>query len=86
MAIEHMKWSGKGHIPAIGTEVNVRLNGLGRAVVKGHFVEHGWVGLLVDFLDPPAWWLKQNASEIADANGQLLGHVFGAEIECSACE
>jgi len=70
----HGKWSGKGEIPAIGSEVFVRMNGLGAATVFANQVVEGWLGLIVCFHEPPEWYFRQNR----DANKP--GLVFGAEI------
>ena len=72
------KWSSEKQPPAIGAVVKVTMNGLGAGVVKGYFVEDGWLGVLVKLSNPPGWWLKQNAAAIA--KGQRLSHIFGAEL------
>lgn len=71
---EGPKWSGGAEPPAIGETVTVKINRIGEAKVRGYFVEFGWLGLHVDPVNPPEWYVKQNG----------LGapcHVFGAEIE-----
>jgi len=52
------------------------MNQLGPATVKGYFIEHGWLGLLCEFHDPPDWWKRQNAKEPG-----RLGHIFGTEFK-----
>lgn len=67
------KWSGAFEPPAIGDTVVVKVNGIGPAKVRAYFVQHGWLGVHVDPVSPPEWYIKQNG----------LGapcHVFGAEI------
>jgi hypothetical protein len=72
-----IKWSGDTMaIPAIGAEVHVRINSIGRAIVIDYFAEHGWFGLLVRPLHPPAWFVKQNGREAP-------AHVFGNELRAS---
>ena len=74
---EAPKWSGEKEPPPVGAKINVRINGVGPGIVKGYFVEYGWLGVLHDVLDPPAWWIKQN---VVDGK-KPLGHAFGVEIE-----
>jgi len=38
------------------------MNGIGRSKVLKYFVEHGFIGLLVQPIDPPAWYIKQNGA------------------------
>lgn len=64
------RWSGKSAPPAVGAKVNTHL-GVGH--VTSYFSEFGWLGVLVKFNDPPAWYTKQN-------NGNPPGHIFGAEL------
>tara|TARA_R100000781_G_scaffold110156_1_gene75432 strand:+ start:144 stop:515 length:372 start_codon:yes stop_codon:yes gene_type:complete len=45
----------KGRLPEIGDTVQLRINGLGPALVTGHFIEHGWLGFYAKPLDPPQW-------------------------------
>lgn len=71
---DKLAWISDKPIPARGTEVNVRINGIGRSVVQKYFVEHNIIGLIVKPYDPPAWYIKQNG---ADA----VCHVFPAETE-----
>lgn len=70
-----LKWSG-GKLPAIGAMVKVAINQIGQARVRGYFVEHGWLGLLVVPVTPPAWYVKQNGRGTAC-------HVFGTELSDS---
>jgi hypothetical protein len=70
------KWSSNGPIPAIDSEVDLDVNGLGKGVVKGFFTEAGWLGVLCELLDPPEWWIKQTAK-----HEDKVCHVFGLELK-----
>lgn len=67
-------WMAKKQIPLIGSEVEVKINGIGRSVVKKYFVEHGFIGLVVQPQNPPTWYIKQNGADEPC-------HVFPAECE-----
>jgi hypothetical protein len=41
--------------------------------VLGYFVEHGYLGLEVQPVDPPEWYVRQNGADTPC-------HVFGAEL------
>ena len=60
---EELQWSSDKPIPPVGTEIDVPMNGIGRSKVLKYFVEHGFIGLLVQPLDPPAWYIKQNGAD-----------------------
>jgi len=66
-------WSGDGDPPAIGAEVDVGFNALGKGRVTSYFIEHGYLGVRVAFDAPPDWYVKQNGRE-------HHGHIFGAEL------
>jgi len=68
---EKLQWVTTKPIPAVGSEVNVKINGIGRSKVLKYFVEHGFIGLLVQPLNPPTWYAKQNGDDPC--------HVFPAE-------
>ena len=68
------QWISRKAIPAVGETINVRINSIGASVVKKYFVEHGFLGLLVQPLNPPAWYIKQNGADEPC-------HVFPAEVE-----
>ena len=68
---EKLQWVTNKPIPAVGSEVNVKINGIGHSKVLKYFVEHGFIGLVVQPQDPPAWYLKQNGDDPC--------HVFPAE-------
>lgn len=71
---EQLAWVSTYAIPKIGTKLNVKINGIGESIVKKYFVEHGFIGMLVQPLDPPAWYIKQNGAEEPC-------HVYPAETE-----
>jgi hypothetical protein len=66
------RWSGADAPPAIGTLINVKLRGIGRSRVLGYFAEGGWLGVLVQPLNPADWVVAQNGSKPC--------HAFGIEI------
>ena len=69
---EKLQWVSNKPIPAVGSEVNVTINGIGRSKVLKYFVEHGFIGLVVQPINPPDWYLKQNGDDPC--------HVFPAEV------
>ena len=69
---EKLQWVTTKPIPAVGSEVNVKINGIGRSKVLKYFVEHGFIGLVVQPQNPPTWYIKQNGAD-------ELCHVFPAE-------
>ncbi|UTC28517.1 hypothetical protein GURKE_05150 [Brevundimonas phage vB_BpoS-Gurke] len=71
------RWGGVDAPPAVGAEVEANFNNLGRAVVTGYFTESEFLGLIVRFVDPPAFLTNQN-------RGDVMGHLFGAEIYSQA--
>ena len=71
---EKLAWISTKAIPAIGSKLNVKINGIGESIVKKYFVEYGFIGMLVTPQNPPAWYIKQNG-EGADC------HVYPAECE-----
>lgn len=70
------KWSATFDPPAIGTEVIVRINAIGRARVTGYATYGGYLGVMVYPLDPPAWWIQQNGLP----SPERPSLVYGAEI------
>ena len=77
---EKLTWVCDKLIPKVGEEVNVKVNGIGRSIVNKYFVEHGFIGLLVQPLNPPDWYRKQNASKTDSALYDWDEcHVFPAE-------
>lgn len=71
---EKLAWASDRAIPAVGSEVNVKINGIGRSKVLKYFVEYGFIGMIVQPFDPPAWYIKQNGAEEPC-------HVFPSETE-----
>jgi len=59
---EKLAWISDKQIPTVDSEVNVKINGIGRSKVLKYFVEHGFIGLLVQPLNPPTWYIKQNGA------------------------
>ena len=68
------QWISRKAIPAVGETINVRINSIGASVVKKYFVEHGFLGLLVQPINPPSWYIKQNGVDEPC-------HVYPAEVE-----
>lgn len=66
-------------IPAVGQVITAKVNGLGKATVLKYFVEHGFIGLIVQPQDPPAWYVKQNGADDPC-------HVFPSEYDVSEDE
>ena len=60
---EPMKWSGTFPLPAIGDRVYLRINSIGWGYVKGYAEVEGFLGLMVEPLDPPAWYIKQGNAQ-----------------------
>ena len=69
---EKLAWICDKAIPAIGTKLNVKINGIGESIVKKYFVEHGFIGMIVQPLNPPSWYVNQNGADEPC-------HVFPAE-------
>jgi len=69
---EKLQWVTNKPIPAVGSEVEVKINGIGRSTVLKYFVEHGFIGLVVQPQNPPTWYIKQNGADEPC-------HVFPAE-------
>lgn len=67
-------WANDAPPPAIGTEIVVKTNGCGPAVVTGYFSQGPWLGLKTKLHNPPEWHVKQN-------KGNPNGHSFGPEFE-----
>ena len=69
---EKLAWGSNQPLPAVGSEVNVKINGIGRSKVLKQVVEYGFMGMLVQPFNPPAWYIKQNGADEPC-------HVFPAE-------
>ena len=77
---EQLQWVSNKPLPAVGTEVEVKINSIGRSKVLKYFVEHGFIGLVVQPINPPDWYKNQNKSTLDSALydwGEC--HVFPAE-------
>lgn len=68
-------WTGPADPPAIGDEVNVRLNQLGPGTVTAYAVHEGYLGVMVrlDDASRPDWHRQQNPANLPSL-------AFGAEI------
>lgn len=71
-----LMWSGPEPVPAIGADVVIRINGIGRGRIISYASYWGYLGLMVMPHDPPAWWISSNGAP-TPANAGLT---FGAEI------
>ena len=69
-----LQWSGTREVPAIGAGVHVYLNSFGPAVVRAYFHTDGFLGVLCEFTQVPAWFSRQ-------CPGVTMGHIFGRELE-----
>lgn len=58
-----LQWSSEKGVPSIGSLVEVGINGIGVSRVQKYFCEHGYLGLLVQPLYPPQWYIKQNGAD-----------------------
>lgn len=66
-------WFGTYAPPIVGDTIQIKINGIGLAKVTGYFIEGGYLGVLNQPIDPPAWYIKQNG-------GNVVGGAFGPEI------
>jgi len=69
---KHVLWSDVLPPPSIGAKVRAP-GELGEGEVVGYFSEHGYLGVLIRFDKPPAWYVKQNGATTP-------GHIYGAEL------
>ena len=75
-----LQWVANKPLPAVDSEVTVKINGIGTSKVLKYFVEHGFIGLVVQPLNPPTWYRDQNASDTDSALYDWDAcHVFPAE-------
>lgn len=70
-------WSGADLPPAIGAEVDLRINRCGLATVLAYFVHEGYLGIQAQLKNPPDWYVRQNGRSTPC-------HAFGAEIRPAA--
>ncbi|ATA53136.1 hypothetical protein CKY39_07870 [Variovorax boronicumulans] len=73
---DQIKWSAEFDVPAIGEDIVIRINGIGRAKVVGYATHGGYLGVMSVPFSPPDWWVRQNGPPTLD-NAALA---FGAEI------
>ncbi|MDQ0072604.1 hypothetical protein J2W34_004409 [Variovorax boronicumulans] len=73
---DQIKWSAEFEVPAIGADILIRLNGIGRAKVVGYATHGGYLGVMSVPCSPPGLWIQQNGPPSSD-NAALA---FGAEI------
>ena len=72
-------WSGKAAVPAIGSDIYIRINGIGKSQVVAYATYEGYLGVMAWPYNPPEWWVKQNGA----AGPDNAGLVFGAEISAT---
>jgi len=78
---DELQWVANKPLPSVGSEVTVKVNGIGVSKVLKYFVEHGLIGLLVQPVDPPEWYRNQNESKTESALYDWDPcHVFPAEV------
>lgn len=65
-------WSNAEPPPAIGSEINLKMNNLGRAVVIGYVVKGPWLALKTKVLNPPKCLMGRGSEP-------LIEIAFGAE-------
>ena len=75
-ANNQLKWSAEFEVPAIGADILIRTNSIGRAKVVGYAAQGGYLGVMTVPYSPPAWWVRQNGPPSL-GNPALA---FGAEI------
>ena len=60
-----VRWASPLYPPAVGTEVAIIMNRLGKGKVISYFREFGWLGVTVQLDEPPAWHRKQRPNGVA---------------------
>lgn len=75
-------WTGPEPIPAIGSDVIVKLNGIGKSQIVSYASHGPYLGLMVWPYNPPAWWL----AAYGELSPEKAGLVFGREIALIAQE
>lgn len=83
---QRLLWSASFPLPRIGDRIVITMNGIGPAIVKGYFSEHGYLGVMTRALKPPAWLRKQRKDEAKRTDMPQwwrdgIGCEFGSEIE-----
>ena len=70
-----LQWSGRGlPVPALGTRVQVNLNGIGAGTVIGYYHAENWLGVVVEADQMPDWYRQANPT----ANN--VAKVFGIDL------
>ena len=75
-ASDQFRWSSPIDVPAIGDDIMIRFNGIGRAEVVGYATVSGYLALMCVPRSPPDWWVRQNGP----ASHHNAALVFGAEM------
>ena len=80
---KEMKWSGEIPPPAIGAQINVTMNRIGPAIVKGYFESCGRLGIMMLPINPPDWLIRQRKDNPGKLKWQKegIGCVFGTEFK-----
>jgi hypothetical protein len=81
---EQLMWSSNGRIPQINEMITVRFNDFGEAKVVGYFAENDYLGLIVEPVKLPDWYvaqLKRDKLVRKDIDPATQIGVFGAEIK-----
>lgn len=74
--LDQFKWSSPNEVPAIGDDIVIRINWIGRAKVVGYATVSGYLGVMAVPHTPPDWWIRQNG--LPGPHNAAL--VFGAEM------
>lgn len=78
--VEGMLECAVAELPQIGDTINITMNGIGPAIVKGYMAEFGMIGIIAEPLGPPEWWKKQNAKNPNSKLFNMCG-VYFAEFQ-----
>uniref|UniRef100_C5CKG9 Uncharacterized protein n=1 Tax=Variovorax paradoxus (strain S110) TaxID=543728 RepID=C5CKG9_VARPS len=70
---DEIKWSAEFEVPAIGEDIAIRLNGIGRAKVVGYATYCGYLGVMTVPYSPPQWWVWQNGMPGCTTRRWFLG-------------
>jgi hypothetical protein len=89
-----MLWSAKFPIPTIGATIQITMNKIGPAVVKGYFVcetkDANYIGVMTKPIDPPDWLQRQRLNNIRAHKDDRqyptwildgIGCEFGSEVQ-----
>jgi len=86
MATVHFETNPHRPLPNIGDRIYNNCNGLGWAIVKGYSRAGEWLGLMTEFVSPPAFYLKnvkeaQKRPNAPEWSKQGIGITFGLDID-----